>query len=437
MKENLKKNKRRSPLLQYSLLLMTVALSINLLFPIARGSSLMSSITQQISPGILTVICTHQGFDFEPLHINSAASPSFYSFWKNPKRQTNYSTDPINCGDGVTVQDKRYNGGFKLQVAATPYRELTDIQKTIDTVNLAVVTEQLDSSYNESLSTSSFNTTNNQIAPGFINGDNTEVAFPLPFDFTYYGITYETGTNIYLCSNGSINFTQQNCSAPATPLNSVFHDTAPRILPYYKDLNMTQPETGIYTHQESPATLKITWIAQTKDTSPETVQFQVKLHNDITLPNNNNGDVISFHYPAQITDTGTKPIIGLTNGGEVQEEKLESSVYTESTLSRSINQEEIAGQSSTFTPSGFDFLEVKSENTQSTIALYNGNPYTESDYTYFTAPTVDLLDGSAPENGGRVGIYTIYPSYRLTIPNNTPAGIYRNEITYTLSDATY
>jgi hypothetical protein len=57
---------------------------------------------------------------------------------------------------------------------------------------------------------------------------------------------------------------------------------------------------------------------------------------------------------------------------------------------------------------------------------------TVGDYTPFKTPLV-LLDATTPScDEGRVGIYTIYPSFRLQIPNSTPAGTYTTSVTYTL-----
>jgi hypothetical protein len=54
------------------------------------------------------------------------------------------------------------------------------------------------------------------------------------------------------------------------------------------------------------------------------------------------------------------------------------------------------------------------------------------EYTTFTNPIV-LLNGETETcDEGRVGIYTVYPSFRLLIPNDTPAGTYTASVTYTL-----
>jgi hypothetical protein len=54
------------------------------------------------------------------------------------------------------------------------------------------------------------------------------------------------------------------------------------------------------------------------------------------------------------------------------------------------------------------------------------------DYTNFNSPLVLLSGATAACDEGRVGIYTLYPSFRLLIPNDTPAGTYTTSVTYTL-----
>jgi hypothetical protein len=427
----------------FSLTVITIIFTANFInalvqiVPTAQSAQVSQTIE---TDSTLAVLCTHSGFNFEQVHINTDAD--YKSYWYNPKHQTNYSSDPVNCGDGVTVYDKRYNGGFKLQVAATTYTELTDPTKTIEVTNLAVVTEQLDSSYNEVISPTAYtfdSGIDTKILSGGPEANNTEVAYPLPFDFTYYGVNYIKDTDFfYLCTNGSINFTPGNCTEPTSPLKNVLTDTSPRIMPYYKKLYMNFPAHGIYAHLENASTIRFTWHAHNQHPeliSSSPVEFQIKIKDNVSLPNNNYGDTISFHYPTTILDANTMPIIGLSKGGTVEPGNLESSIYTESILKIENNPTGLSGQGTTFSPSGFDYLETKKANTPATIALTNGNPHSDADYHTFTVPIVDLLDGASPPTGGRIGIYTIYPSYRLNIPSTTPAGIYRSEITYTLSDS--
>lgn len=72
--------------------------------------------------------------------------------------------------------------------------------------------------------------------------------------------------------------------------------------------------------------------------------------------------------------------------------------------------------------------ETITQDTTSTTAPLDS----EEEYTPFTQPLV-LLDASTSTcDEGRVGIYTVYPSFRLSIPNETPAGTYTTSVTYTL-----
>jgi hypothetical protein len=56
-----------------------------------------------------------------------------------------------------------------------------------------------------------------------------------------------------------------------------------------------------------------------------------------------------------------------------------------------------------------------------------------TDYTSFGGPIL-LLNGAVGCNNGRVGTYTVYPSFRLEVPTDTAAGTYTTDITYTLID---
>jgi len=72
--------------------------------------------------------------------------------------------------------------------------------------------------------------------------------------------------------------------------------------------------------------------------------------------------------------------------------------------------------------------ETVTNNTPATSAPLDKT----TSYTNFQQPLVLLDGGTANCNEGRVGIYTVYPSFRLLVPNDTAAGTYTTSITYTL-----
>lgn len=99
--------------------------------------------------------------------------------------------------------------------------------------------------------------------------------------------------------------------------------------------------------------------------------------------------------------------------------------------------DDIAASNLAVLTSNDSFSEVLKSGTPAMSAPLNGDPSADSDYTSFTSPIV-ILDGAggAPSCSiGRVGTYTTFPSFRLTIPNATPAGTYSSTITYDLMEA--
>ena len=81
----------------------------------------------------------------------------------------------------------------------------------------------------------------------------------------------------------------------------------------------------------------------------------------------------------------------------------------------------------------------------STPAVMTGNILYYSENTPNEATTFQqfpengilvLLDApTSLTNQGRVGTFTFYPSYKLAIPDTTPAGTYQSTITYTIEDS--
>ncbi len=99
--------------------------------------------------------------------------------------------------------------------------------------------------------------------------------------------------------------------------------------------------------------------------------------------------------------------------------------------------DDLAGTNLSVVTSNNSFTEVVKAATPAMSAPLDGDPSDDADYTSFTAPLV-ILDGAGgnPDcNIGRVGTYTTYPSFRLSVPNDTPAGTYTNTITYDLMEA--
>jgi len=428
------------------------------------ASAQTSTVGQTVdsSAGALTFPCDLDTttFTFDPIEINSPDTV-FYSYYTNPK--TPYTDLTICDGSGLTVQDTRYSGGFVLQVNATDYTATNNPANKIDITNLAFVTEQANTSYSEDATgTSAFVGSGDTKLTGS-DDDEAEIEYALPFDFEFYGTTYNT---VYLCSNGIINFddtdgnatldTDGSCS-PASA--TVFEDPTgeDHILPYYKDLNLNfgaNPAYGIYYTEYTTVgpgtdTVRFRWFGETANLLGELVEFEVILFDD------DEEDTITFNYASvtELTDTDTTnggPQVGVTKGGAATPPL--SATYTESYFSESSQGADLVDGQAVF-KSGFDFTEVKKPGTPAAEATYNGNPSQDIDFEALTdgdddgtSDAFNLIYGhvtpSGPFTPGRIGLYTIYPSFRLAIPNGesgvyTADGTYENTITFTLQDSTF
>jgi hypothetical protein len=67
-----------------------------------------------------------------------------------------------------------------------------------------------------------------------LSGDDSYISVPLPFDFTFYGQTYNTA---YMCTNGYLNFLAGNCFYSNTGIPNTGAPNA-AIYPYWDDLIM-------------------------------------------------------------------------------------------------------------------------------------------------------------------------------------------------------
>lgn len=410
-------------------------------FQVSAQSSEASSVGQIIdaSAGALTIPCSGDSqITFDPLTIDNPRD-TFRQHALNPKQQ---NTDLDTCdGTGLTVQDTRYEGGFVLQVSATDYVNISDPSQTIPVENLAIVTEQLGTSYNEDNSGANIFASAGDTFISGSDGDNVEVLYTLPFTFNFYGGDH---TALYLCSNGAIFLFAGNCSTLPDPLDGIFLNGDRAILPYYKNLTTAQNidgSFGIFYDTPSPSSVRFRWKGAPVSNTDERVEFQV------TITDNGTEDTIRFDYgnASLLTDTGDGPIVGITTGGPAAVPL--NTVYTESILSQANAGTDLIDEHAIFI-SGFNFSEVKKPGTPAVNASYNGDRRNEEDYTAFSPDpgnpghslSLELLNGHVDETcsfiPGRIGVYTIYPHYRLTVPNDTPAGTYQNTITYTVLDST-
>lgn len=83
------------------------------------------------------------------------------------------------------------------------------------------------------------------------------------------------------------------------------------------------------------------------------------------------------------------------------------------------------------------FHEVKKDGTPPVATPLDGIATNGTTYTPFVDEKTPLNAVYAPAcsvTQGRIGVYELYPSYRLHIPPTTPAGSYKSTITWTVID---
>ena len=346
-----------------------------------------------------------------------------------------------------------------LQVAASEYLKDGTGPETIDIDQLNIVTEQFSPSYLEDSSgTSTFTgfPTGTLITGSDADDDvdeNTEVTVTVPgWNFYFYGTDY--GDTIYACSNGSITFSTGQCESPLTsPGEDIFEDPQPRILPYYKDVTTGSDAGGIYL-DTTGGQVKLTWVTENCvpdggtptlcDPSPDAPVDDDVMMFRVVFTGNTADDPIQFEYNDVFLrdDYGDSPIVGVTKGGPSGTPT--SATYTESLYSRSEDADNLLNKLLQYNPSGADFIEVVKPGTPAVVVSTKGDPNVDLDYTSFTEDggnpgnslNLDLINANADTGCGRIGLYTLYPSYRLDVPEITADGSYENTITYTLSDST-
>jgi carboxypeptidase D len=137
------------------------------------------------------------------------------------------------------------------------------------------------------------------VAQGWF-GDDIFQNYALPFDFPYYGATYDT---VRVWSNGFLNFGAHSGSAPNNSDAGLIANK--RIAPLWDDLRTNYPGKDIYIDESEPDRVTIRWDAVTY-AGLHQVDVSVTLFDDGT---------IQFHYGP--SNAPISPTVGLSNGDEV------------------------------------------------------------------------------------------------------------------------
>jgi len=138
--------------------------------------------------------------------------------------------------------------------------------------------------------------------------DDDSITYTLPFNFLYFDEIIPAGAEIYICTNGFIDFAVSSGDWSDTVSELISNK---RIAPYWTDLTTdgsAQAGEDIYI-TESSDNLVIRWVAETV-WSEKPVNIELVLYND---------GRIQFNYDGGNTDLGVgeSPTIGISRGNSV------------------------------------------------------------------------------------------------------------------------
>lgn len=222
------------------------------------------------------------------------------------------------------------------------------------------------------------------VAQGW-HADDDSWAYTLPFDFTYYGVTYASGQTIKISSNGYICLDNtQGCSSTNDTINNT--GNGPFIAPLWRDL---------YTQNELTGGIVGNDIYLTTDTNYFTFRWQATNCCGTTDPVNfsvtifKNGQ-IRFDYGDHLTPYGdTDATVGLGKGDGVN---YSASIYNQGT-----NFDKVASSLWTSPTYYEDFGATWSDNIDGTGVI--------------------LLASSGTVNVNTPGTYSVTYTYRDTSGN--------------------
>lgn len=274
------------------------------------------------------------------------------------------------------------------------------------------------------------------IAQGW-HGDDSSWSYTLPFDFTFYGITYVAGQSIKIGSNGYICL---NSGASCTWSNG-FNDTTdgPFVAPFLSDLR-TQLNTGDDIYITTGANfVRFRWQATEYGHNANIINFETTIFA--------NGE-IQFNYGNQASTLSSTPTIGISKGdgtvftsstynGNTNINQLGSSLWTGISFSAwstpcatspcPINQSSLIGQS---------LIQYKIDLTTSTIAttpIVHDVTYSSETGGYITTGTYTSQNIAFPINNTLISftsIDTISPSTAISYDYSVDNGITWSSMSY-------
>lgn len=286
----------------------------------------------------------------------------------------------------------------------------------------------------------------------FITNSNqfgTMLSKSLPFNFPMFG---RESNQLYICSSGFMIHGAELVGISASAFNSFCHATGSppagnynMILPYM-DPNgkfTTQigpglgfnPDNGVYYQNVSDTEAHIRFkgnILNNFNLPQASVEFTVFLFKD---------GRVEYHYGPN-DDSFTTPIIGI---GDFATENI---IYaTEGSFGNStFVGMDISNAQLRFSPVNTVFSDISKPGTPPVYSPTNSNStdnplnftmFTEDpENPGFSIPMV-AVEAAACNTQGRLGNYSVFPSFILQIPPTTIADTYQNTITFTIIDKTF
>lgn len=395
---------------------------------------------ETIDPGILQLTSVPANFSFPGVNI-----VNFETY------NTTYTNLQTNA-EKLTAEDRRFSGGFEVQMTATEYVGQTNPANKIPVGALGVLTQVPDATTNY-IQTTQLQNAYSPIEGALMTGSQQYAAVltqTLPFSFAMFG---RESNQLYICTSGFIIQAGNLAGYTAADFEELCagKGTQPAgnysfLLPYletdvYKLTTQTtggpgtwNPDNGVYYNQVSDNEVHIRYKANIRDknlNSLGSVEFTVFIFRD---------GRIEYHEGPN-TDTTTTPVISIGNN--------ENDVFihaSEAPFGGNAVGADLANSQIRFTPSTTIFNDINKTGTPPVYAATYGNSTTDPvNFTMFTEDTgnpgfsvpITTLEGGACINQGRLGNYTVYPSFILQIPPTTAADTYQNTITFTIIDKTY
>jgi len=425
-------------LLKKIALVSTMVLGANLAFPLFVMAEATSSgqAVETIQPGILQLTNVPSNFHFSAVTISSVKT--YYAMYVNQQ------TEP----EKLTAEDRRFSGGFEVQVTATQYVGQNDSKNKMPVNALGVLTQVYKGSetYTKTTKlTNAYASDEGQLMTGSQNY-GAVLTQTLPFSFPVFG--HESNA-LYICTTGIIIHPEDAGKTPASDFEKLCRheaDAPPgnyaEIIPYAEKGamqlstqtdNLFDSANGVYYSQPSENEAHIRYKANIRDANnnPQgSVEFTVFLFRD---------GRIEYHYGPN-SDSAATAFASITDNATQNTVQASDAPLDKATIGSDYANKQIR-----FSPSSNSFKDIFKPGTPTVYSPTNAASAENPDnYTIFTedpqnpgfsVPTT-VLDGAACSFHGRLGNYTLYPSFLLQISPTTPADTYANTITFTIIDKT-